>query len=75
MPNSAQHQVSEAYIIHPKCKNLLNSVAKQTYKEGTVLPDKTQGFDHMNDALGYLFLFYIQSKHSMKQRTYRKIYS
>jgi hypothetical protein len=44
-------------IIHPKCKNLLNSVAKQTYKEGTVLPDKTQGFDHMNDALGYLISF------------------
>jgi len=44
-------------FIHPKCKNLLNSVAKQTYKEGTVLPDKTQGFDHMNDALGYLISF------------------
>jgi phage terminase large subunit len=43
--------------IHPKCKNLLNSVAKQIYKEGTVLPDKTQGFDHMNDALGYLISF------------------
>ena len=43
--------------IHPKCKNLLNSIAKQTYKEGTVLPDKTQGFDHMNDALGYLISF------------------
>jgi hypothetical protein len=44
-------------FIHPKCKNLLNSVAKQTFKEGTVLPDKTQGFDHMNDALGYLVSF------------------
>lgn len=44
-------------FIHPKCKNLLNSVAKQTFKEGTVLPDKTQGYDHMNDALGYLVSF------------------
>lgn len=44
-------------FIHPKCKNLLNSVSKHTYKEGTVLPDKTQGFDHMNDALGYLISF------------------
>lgn len=51
--------------IHPKCKNLLNSIAKQTYKEGTVLPDKTQGFDHMNDALGYLisFLYPIKTEH------------
>ena len=44
-------------FIHPKCKNLLNSVAKQTFKEGTALPDKTQGFDHLNDALGYLVSF------------------
>lgn len=44
-------------FIHPSCKNLLNSVSKHTYKEGTVLPDKTQGFDHMNDALGYLISF------------------
>jgi hypothetical protein len=44
-------------FIHPKCKNLLNSISKHTYKEGTVLPDKTQGFDHMNDALGYLISF------------------
>ena len=41
-------------IIHPKCKNLLNSISKQVYKEGTSLPDKQGGFDHMNDALGYL---------------------
>jgi len=44
-------------IISPKCKNLLNSVAKQAYKEGTSLPDKTQGFDHMNDAFGYLISY------------------
>ena len=44
-------------FIHPKCKNLLNSISKHTYKEGTVLPDKTQGFDHMNDALGYQISF------------------
>ena len=41
-------------IIHPKRKNLLNSISKQVYKEGTSLPDKQGGFDHMNDALGYL---------------------
>ena len=51
--------------IHPKCKNLLNSISKHTYKEGTVLPDKTQGFDHMNDALGYQisFLFPIRTSY------------
>jgi phage terminase large subunit len=44
-------------IIDPKCKNLLNSLIKHTYKEGTNLPSKDEGFDHMNDALGYLISF------------------
>jgi phage terminase large subunit len=56
-------------FINPKCRNLLNSIAKQTYKEGTVLPDKTQGFDHMNDALGYLisFLYPIKTEYDISQ--------
>jgi phage terminase large subunit len=56
-------------FIHPKCKNLLNSVSKHTYKEGTVLPDKTQGFDHMNDALGYLISFLYPIRTAYEQHT------
>jgi phage terminase large subunit len=41
-------------FIDPKCKNLLNTLTKQTYKEGTSVPDKSQGLDHLGDALGYL---------------------
>lgn len=44
----------QGIIINPKCKNLLNSIAKQVYKEGTSVPDKSQGLDHATDALGYL---------------------
>jgi len=55
-------------FIHPKCKNLLNSISKHTYKEGTVLPDKTQGFDHMNDALGYLISFLYPIKTAYEQQ-------
>tara|TARA_Y100001937_G_scaffold120978_1_gene179075 strand:+ start:320 stop:1558 length:1239 start_codon:yes stop_codon:yes gene_type:complete len=44
-------------IIHPRAKNTINSLAKQCYKEGTSLPDKTQGLDHMNDALSYMVSF------------------
>mgnify|MGYP003627835235 CR=1 FL=1 len=40
--------------IDPKCKNMISCISKQTYKEGTQIPDKSSGFDHMNDALGYL---------------------
>ena len=41
-------------IIHPNCKNLLNTLSKQVYKEGTSVPDKSNGLDHHGDALGYL---------------------
>lgn len=44
-------------IVHPKCRHLINSLVKHTYKEGTSLPNKTDGFDHMNDALGYKVSF------------------
>lgn len=36
------------------CKNVIKSIERQIYKEGTHIPDKDSGFDHMNDALGYL---------------------
>lgn len=56
-------------FIHPKAKNLLNSISKHTYKEGTVLPDKTQGFDHMNDALGYLISFLYPIRTAYEQQS------
>jgi hypothetical protein len=40
--------------IDPKCKHLIKCISQQTYKTGTLIPDKTSGLDHMNDALGYL---------------------
>jgi len=41
-------------FISPKCKNIVNTLVKQTFKEGTSVPNKTQGIDHLGDALGYL---------------------
>src|SRR5205085_8145526 len=40
--------------IHPKCKNLIRSLEGLVYKQGTNIPDKSTGLDHMGDALGYL---------------------
>ena len=37
-----------------QCKYTIESLERHTYKEGTVQPDKDSGYDHMNDALGYL---------------------
>jgi hypothetical protein len=40
--------------VDPKCKYTIEGLERQTYKEGTTQPDKDNGYDHMNDALGYM---------------------
>ena len=40
--------------VHPRATALVKGLRGHVYKELTSLPDKTQGFDHINDALGYL---------------------
>lgn len=39
--------------IDPKCKQTRDGLIKMTYKEGTRQPDKSSGYDHITDALGY----------------------
>lgn len=41
-------------FIDPKCKYTIEGLERQTYKEGSSQPDKESGYDHMNDALGYM---------------------
>ena len=41
-------------LVHPDCKQLADSLDLLAYKEGTSLPDKSTGHDHITDALGYL---------------------
>ena len=43
-------------FIDRKCKNLIRALDSLTFKEGTNLPDKSSGFDHITDALGYLIM-------------------
>ena len=38
----------------PRCKYTIEGLERQTYKDGTSQPDKEGGWDHMNDALGYM---------------------
>lgn len=40
--------------IDPQCKKLRECLIKHTYKEGTRVPTKDQGYDHMTDALRYV---------------------
>jgi hypothetical protein len=54
----------------PNCKQTIKSLERQTYKEGTSQPNK-DGFDHMNDALGYLveYLFPVRKEYNVQQPT------
>jgi len=51
-------------FVDPKCKKTIESLERQTYKEGTSQVSK-DGFDHMNDALGYAvdYLFPIRKQY------------
>ena len=53
-------------FIANNCKNVIKSIERQIYKEGTSLPDKTNNYDHMNDALGYLVEFLYPIKRDFK---------
>lgn len=48
--------------IDPKCKNTIDALERQVYKQGTSQPDKDGGYDHQNDAVGYMidYLFPIR---------------
>jgi hypothetical protein len=56
-------------FVSTKCKQTIASLERQIYKEGTSQPDKDSGFDHMNDALGYLieFLYPIRRNYQAEQ--------
>ena len=40
--------------IDPRCKRTIHSLERQLYKQESSVPDKDSGYDHMNDALGYI---------------------
>jgi len=44
-------------FIDQRCKNAIKSLERQIYKEGTSIPDKESGYDHFNDAIGYMIEF------------------
>ena len=52
------------FYIDPRCKHTIKSLTAFCYKEGTQIPDKDSGYDHMFDALTYAieFLFPIKKE-------------
>jgi len=41
-------------FVTKRCKYTIEALERQVYKEGSTQPDKDGGYDHMNDALGYM---------------------
>lgn len=60
-------------FIDPKCKNLIDSLQRLTYKEGTSVIDKDSGLDHPGDSLGYLidFLFPLRTYYEESEQPQR----
>jgi hypothetical protein len=40
--------------VHPRATALIRALDGLTYKDGTSIPDKNSGLDHLTDAVGYL---------------------
>jgi hypothetical protein len=41
-------------FVDPRCKNLIESMDRWSYKESTHVPDKNSGWDHFSDCVRYL---------------------
>lgn len=41
-------------FVNPRCRSLCRGLERLTYRPGTSLIQKSKGYDHMTDALGYL---------------------
>lgn len=48
--------VRRLFVDPRRCKKLIKCLTMLVCKEGTMIPDKTQGLDHLPDALGYLVM-------------------
>jgi hypothetical protein len=42
-----------SFYVDPKCKKILESLEKHSYKAGTSIPDKDSGYDHFSDSIRY----------------------
>ncbi len=57
--------------IDPKCRKLRECLMKMSYKPDSRIPDKSSGWDHMTDALGYA-VWGLAPIHRQQTRTYDK---
>jgi hypothetical protein len=58
------------YFIDPGCRQTITSLSKHSYKPGTNIPDKDNGYDHLCDSLGYAisYLYPLKTRHDTSNR-------
>jgi len=59
---------STRFRIDPSCKFTIKCLRNWSYKEGTMVPSKSDGFDHAVDAIGYLIEFLYPITKPVEQR-------
>lgn len=59
-------QGERRFFVDPKCRQFIKSMRQHAYKEGTQIPDKGSGFDHIFDAGTYLIEFVYPVKKDYK---------
>jgi hypothetical protein len=60
--------LSTRFRIDPRCKYTIKCLRNWSYKEGTMVPNKSDGFDHAVDSLGYLIEFLYPITKPVEQR-------
>ena len=63
--------MSSLFVLN-SCRNMIKSIERQVYKENTNVPDKESGFDHFNDAIGYLVEYLYPLKRDFKPSKIRR---
>lgn len=61
------------FYIDPSCKHTIKSLQQFCYKEGTQIPDKDSGVDHMFDALTYAIEFLFPIKKPIQEQPVRRL--
>jgi hypothetical protein len=59
---------STRFTIDPACKKTIACLKNWAYKTGTMIPDKSSGFDHACDAIGYLIEFLFPINRPQEER-------
>lgn len=57
-------------FVDPKCRKIIECLEKHSFKEGTSIPDKDTGYDHMADAVRYYIDYAFPVRRDREEQPY-----